>query len=114
MENKPDQTILIKQKGNAKSKMGGSIKRSKSYLYKKDKTLKTSVDKNEFEVNNKKKDENESVLRKQRKMITKKSPELKNTENDLSEKIEHNKKLLKEFNDSCIKVMLSSHMSRKR
>ena len=47
-------------------------------------------------------------------MITKKEPELEITETELYEKNEYNKKLLQEFNESCIKVMLSNHMSRNR
>jgi EAL domain-containing protein (putative c-di-GMP-specific phosphodiesterase class I) len=114
METKPDQTLRTKQRDNPNLKIGGSIKRPKSYLYKKDKDLQTSVNKGEFEISNKKKVENEGVLRKERKMITKKEPELEITENELYEKNEYNKKLLQEFNESCIKVMLSNHMSRNR
>ena len=114
METKPDQTLRTKQRDNPKLKIGGSIKRPKFYLYKKDKDLQTSVNKGEFEISNKKQVENEGVLRKERKMITKKEPELEITENELYEKNEYNKKLLQEFNESCIKVMLSNHMSRNR
>ena len=114
METKSNQTVLIKKKDNAKLKMGVSIKRPKSYFNKKDKDLRTSVNKNEFEVRNKNRQEREGNLRKERKAKTKKDPELNNTENELNEIIDNKKKLLDEFFESCIKVMLSNHMARKR
>ena len=114
METKPDQTVLIKEKGTSNLKMVGSTTRPKSYLYKKDKDLRTSVNKNELEFRDKKNEENEGVLRKDRKVVTRKVAELNNIDNELNESDENKKKLLQEFNDSCINVMLSNHLARKR
>lgn len=91
--------------------MGGSIIRPKTYLFKKDKNVGTSVNINEFEVKNRKNEENEVVFRKDRKVVTKKNTEVNNIENDLNK---NKQKLIQDFNDSCINIMLSNRMARKR
>ena len=102
-----------KIKDNPNLKKNGEIKEQINYLFKKGKGL-TPLGKKQLKINDKKTGDSHSISVKNKKEKNEQKDENKDMANEILLKIKKMKiKNLNEFNETCRKIMLYSHMVKK-